>query len=60
VKTGEDVRQLGLYMSDCCEREIIFGMNDVFSRCPACERLCRWELQESLVSWEDLEKPEAA
>ena len=44
TKTGEDVRESGLYSSDCCEQELVFTENNLFSRCPRCSRLCEWEL----------------
>ena len=44
MKTGEDVRESGLYSSDCCEQELLFVENDSFPRCPRCSRLCEWEL----------------
>jgi hypothetical protein len=48
MKTGEDVRESGLYSSDCCERELLFTENDSFRRCPRCSRLCEWEMVDSL------------
>ena len=48
MKTAEDVRESGLYSSDCCERELLFAENDSFSRCPRCSRLCEWELVDYL------------
>ena len=44
MKTGEDVRESGLYSSDCCEQELLLIENDSFTRCPRCSRLCEWEL----------------
>ena len=54
MKTAERVRQLGLYASACCTEELLFVVNDQFSRCPKCERLCFWELLEEVVSWQDM------
>ena len=48
MKTGQDVRESGLYSSDCCERELLFTENDSFRRCPRCSRLCEWELVDEL------------
>jgi hypothetical protein len=48
MKTAEDVRESGLYFSDCCEQEVLFTENDSFSRCPRCSRLCEWELVDYL------------
>jgi len=58
MTTGQDVRELGLYMSNCCNAEVIFGVSDCFSRCPNCEGLCRWDLEEELISWEQLQEEE--
>jgi len=57
MRTGEDVRELGLYISSCCNQEVIFDGNDVFTRCPRCEALCWWDLEEKLVSYEEFDKP---
>ena len=53
MKTGQDVRELGLYASDCCLQELLFDRNDSFSRCPRCSGLCEWELVDSVVSWQE-------
>ena len=44
MKTGQDVRESGVYSSDCCEQELLFAENDSFRRCPRCSHLCEWEL----------------
>jgi hypothetical protein len=54
MKTGQDVRELGLYASDCCLQELLFDRDDSFSRCPRCSRLCEWELVDSVVSWHEM------
>jgi len=56
MRTGEPVIALGLYSSECCDRETILDVGDSFTRCPRCEGLCQWELVETLISSEDLEK----
>jgi hypothetical protein len=58
MRTAQPVLQLALYASACCTDEVLFQVNDVFSRCPKCERLCFWELVERVVSWQDLDKLE--
>jgi hypothetical protein len=58
MKTTLKVPELGLYQSACCNGESLFDQNDVFSRCPACERLCHWEFVEPVVSWLDLQELE--
>ena len=55
MKTAERVRNLGLYASVCCIDEVLLDVNDVFSRCPKCERRCSWQLVEKVFSWEELE-----
>lgn len=56
MKTGKTVSELGLYSSECCGAELIFDAGDTFSRCPACQHLCEWELEEKLVAVGDLER----
>ena len=56
MRTSEQVKGLGLYSSACCSEEALFDVTDNFSRCPACERLCFWELVEPVVSWLDLQQ----
>ncbi len=56
MKTGENVETLGLYSTDCCNMELIFEVGDTFCRCPRCQNLCQWELDEEVVSAEDLDK----
>ena len=58
MRTSEDVHELGLYASDCCGQERIFHKSDCFCRCPKCQRLCEWELVESLISWNQMERQE--
>jgi hypothetical protein len=55
MKTAERVGQLGLYASSCCIDEALFDVNDQFSRCPKCEKLCTWELVERVFSWQELD-----
>jgi len=56
MKTGQDVRKLGLYVSDCCLEEMLFEENNSFRRCPHCSRLCEWELVEAVVPVEEMVK----
>jgi hypothetical protein len=49
MKTGDTVIDLGLYTSDCCSAELVFDVGDTFQRCPRCNNLCVWELEEELV-----------
>jgi len=54
MKTGQDVRESGLYSSDCCGQELLFTQDDSYSRCPRCSRLCEWELVDSGISWKEM------
>jgi len=49
MKTSDDALQLGLYVNDCCNQELIFDVGDTFSRCPKCHRLCVWEVESKLT-----------
>ena len=55
MKTGETVTELGLYDTECCSEEFIFDLGDTFRRCPKCQALCLWELQDEVVKPEDTE-----
>ena len=55
MKTSENVRELGLYISDCCNQDLIFDVGDTFCRCPKCMGLCEWELESSITPIEALE-----
>jgi len=55
VKTAERVYKLALYSSDCCDDEVVFDINDHFSRCPKCDELCHWFFVERVFSWLEME-----
>jgi hypothetical protein len=55
MKTGQTVEQTGLYSSECCSEELIFEVEDTFTRCPRCMGLCVWDFDSELVSCEELE-----
>ena len=55
MKTSETVTDLGLYTSECCSAELIFDTGDTFSRCPQCNHLCLWEMEEEIVSLDEFE-----
>jgi hypothetical protein len=42
MRTAEDVREYGVYVSECCGAERVFNQGDTFWRCPQCWRLCDW------------------
>jgi len=56
MTTGQTVTDLGLYASDCCSVELIFEAGDVFSMCPRCARRCLWQLEEEIVTLEELDR----
>jgi hypothetical protein len=58
MKTTETVQELGLYSSECCGVEATFDSGDTFSRCPRCQQLCIWELEDESVTTEDLAEPD--
>ena len=60
AKTTDRVRQLGLYASSCCIDEAVFDVNDQFSRCPKCKRLCDWDFVERVFSWQEFDEDFAA
>ena len=43
MRTGTDVQEAGLYLSECCEFERAFLEDQTFTRCPRCSALTRWE-----------------
>ena len=57
-KTGQTVKERGLYISECCDNEQIFEVGDSFTRCLKCMALTEWELDSELVTCEELESTE--
>jgi len=55
MRTGNTVTDLALYDTECCSEEMIFDTGDIFLRCPSCQRPCVWELEEELVTPEQLD-----
>ena len=47
MKTGRDANRSGLYISECCLKEISFLKGQKFSRCPRCSGLTAWEFVEN-------------
>jgi hypothetical protein len=43
MKTGRDANRSGLYISECCLKEVRFLKGQMFSRCPRCKALTVWE-----------------
>jgi hypothetical protein len=46
MKTGQDVKESGLYASDCCGEEVELVEEASFPRCIRCSRLSVWEMVE--------------
>jgi hypothetical protein len=44
MKTGQDVVEPGLYVSDCCGEEVMLSEGASFPRCVRCSGLSVWEL----------------
>jgi len=44
MKTGQDVMESGLYVSDCCGEEVMLAVDASFPRCRRCNGLSKWEL----------------
>jgi hypothetical protein len=59
MKTAERVRLLALYASACCNDELLFDVDDQFTRCPKCNSLCFWKVVEEVVSWQDIANVES-
>jgi hypothetical protein len=59
MKTTENVLEMGLYSSDCCNHERIFTTLEVFQRCPKCLSLCEWEMAETVTDSRELEREAA-
>ena len=58
MKTAEPVRQLALYASACCNDQLLFYVNDQFTRCQKCQRSCFWKIEEEVVSWQEMDNLE--
>jgi hypothetical protein len=48
MKTGQDVIQPGLYVSECCGVEVELLKDASFPRCVRCSRLSEWELVDQI------------
>jgi hypothetical protein len=46
MKTGQDVQEPGLYISECCNSEVELTKDASFPRCSRCNALTVWELGE--------------
>jgi hypothetical protein len=43
MKTGQDVKETGLYASECCGEEVMLEKDACFPRCEKCKGLSTWE-----------------
>jgi len=48
MKTGSAVSLLGLYVSTCCEEELILDSNETFPKCVQCHNAAHWALLEEI------------
>ena len=60
MRTGETVTDLGLYVSECCGAELVFDTGDQMSKCPMCNHLCGWEMEEEVVALDEFDHRMAA
>jgi hypothetical protein len=44
MKTGIDVSEPGLYVSECCLEEVWLEKGETFPRCWICKGLTSWEM----------------
>jgi hypothetical protein len=44
VKTGRDTNRAGLYISECCLKEVSLIKGQMCPRCPRCYELTVWVL----------------
>jgi hypothetical protein len=47
MKTGQDVQESGLYVSECCNEEVTLYKDASFPRCRRCSGLSNWELVDT-------------
>jgi len=47
MKTGQDVMEPGLYVSECCGEEVLLDKDASFPRCLRCKGLSEWELVDT-------------
>jgi len=47
MKTGQDVMEPGLYVSECCGEEVLLDKDASFPRCQRCKGLSEWELVDT-------------
>jgi len=58
MKTSQDAPVSGVYVSECCDVQLMFSKGNTLWRCPECERLCNWDLMTTTVIPNRLESKE--
>jgi len=58
MKTSQDAPVSGVYVSDCCDVQLMFSEGNTLWRCPKCERLCNWDLMTTTMIANRLENKE--
>jgi hypothetical protein len=58
MKTSQDAPVSGVYVSECCEVQLMFSEGNTLWRCPKCERLCNWDLMTTTMIANRLESKE--
>jgi hypothetical protein len=43
MKTGRDANRSGIYVSECCLKEVVLAESQMCPRCPRCSALTVWE-----------------
>jgi len=57
-RTGNSAKEFGLYISECCGVEVLFGKGETFCRCLKCTAPCEWEMAEVVISGTEPEEEE--
>jgi tRNA(Ile2) C34 agmatinyltransferase TiaS len=60
MKTSQDAPVSGVYVSECCDVQLMFSKGSTLWRCPKCERLCNWDLLAATVIPNRVESEEPA
>jgi hypothetical protein len=46
MKIGRDANRSGLYVSECCQKQLHCLKGQMLPRCPRCSALTVWEIEE--------------
>jgi hypothetical protein len=49
MKTGRDANRAGLYISECCLKEVVLFKGQMCPRCPRCYALTVWQFVKQLA-----------